>query len=64
MFVRRLEQFYDVTNCLLISRRMYSIIDKNISKVYDTSTVAAVEEKRYRIDRLRVIVGGLKLIKN
>lgn len=64
MFVRRLEQFYDVTNCLLISRRMYSIIDKNISKVYDTSTVAAVEEKRYRIDRLRVVVGGLKLIKN
>lgn len=61
MFVRRLEQFYDVTNCLLISRRMYSIIDKNISKVYDTSTV---EEKRYRIDRLRVVVGGLKLIKN
>lgn len=60
MFVRRLEQFYDVTNCLLISRRM----DKNISKVYDTSTVAAVEEKRYRIDRLRVVVGGLKLIKN
>lgn len=36
-------------------------MDKNISKVYDTSTV---EEKRYRIDRLRVIVGGLKLIKN
>lgn len=64
MFVRRLEQFYDVTNCLLISRRMYSIMGKNISKVYDTSTVAAVEEKRYRIDRLRVIVGGLKLIKN
>lgn len=64
MFVRRLEQFYDVTNCLLISRRMYSIMDKNISKVYDTSTVAAVEEKRYRIDRLRVVVGGLKLIKN
>lgn len=61
MFVRRLEQFYDVTNCLLISRRMYSIMDKNISKVYDTSTV---EEKRYRIDRLRVVVGGLKLIKN
>ena len=62
MFVRRLEQFYDVTNCLLISRRMYSIIDKNISKVYDTSTV---EEKRYRIDcRLCVVVGGLKLIKN
>lgn len=61
MFVRRLEQFYDVTNCLLISRRMYSIMGKNISKVYDTSTV---EEKRYRIDRLRVIVGGLKLIKN
>lgn len=64
MFVRRLEQFYDVTNCLLISRRMYSIMDKNTSKVYDTSTVAAVEEKRYRIDRLRVVVGGLKLIKN
>lgn len=64
MFVRRLEQFYDVTNCLLISRRMYSIMGKNISKVYDTSTVAAVEEKRYRIDRLRVVVGGLKLIKN
>lgn len=64
MFVRRLEQFYDVTNCLLISRRMYSIMDKNTSKVYDTSTVAAVEEKRYRIDRLRVVVGRLKLIKN
>lgn len=40
-------------------------MDKNTSKVYDTSTVAAVEEKRYRIDcRLCVVVGGLKLIKN
>lgn len=39
-------------------------MDKNTSKVYDTSTVAAVEEKRYRIDRLRVVVGRLKLIKN
>lgn len=40
MFVRRLEQFYDVTNCLLISRRMYSWI-----KIYQKCMIRQLWKK-------------------